>query len=130
MLLVAIINKKRLAVSLGLLGIVVVPATTGSLIKFVKHPIIPAGTSMEFDPRSITHDDIVCILKSDAESCEKARNEQQYPMIETPYPASLNQRLFVPVLRDVLLGALVPAVFVFLLPSAVRRYLRWLTTTE
>jgi len=85
---------------------------------------------MELDPRSITHDDIVCVLERDPASCEKARNEQKYPMIETPYPASLNERLFAPVLRDVLLGALVPAAFVFLLPGAVRRYLRWLTTTD
>ena len=51
-----------------------------------------------------------------------------YPPIDVPHPylASLNYVLAIPLTRDILLGALIPA-WLVLTRAIALRYLRWLT---
>jgi len=48
--------------------------------------------------------------------------------VARPYPASIDFFLAVRVVRDVALGAIVPAFVVLIFPRIARRYWRWLTS--
>jgi hypothetical protein len=44
------LNTRRLALSLGIAGVLISPLYTGSLMRFVKHPVDPAGIVYEGKP--------------------------------------------------------------------------------
>ncbi len=108
------VNIKRLALSLSLFGVILVPLFTGSLARFIKHPVDPAGvwTEMVRDPRDTSFDAFLACYdfhKLD-EGCYDSKHPQYYPdmSVSHPYPASLS-RFFLPLVRDIAFGLIVPA---------------------
>jgi hypothetical protein len=120
------LNTKRLALSLSIAGAIVVPLWTGSLMHFITNPVTPAGVWYETVNKKTIDAQIICDLSHKKDDCDKAdRLQEQLPKayIEHPYSASLNLR---PLVGQIALGAVVPAFFVLIIPSIIRRYFRWL----
>lgn len=107
------LNIKRLAISAGILGLVVVPCATGSLLRFGKHPTYSAELVGTYDAEED------CLFDP---ACERER------IGSVVHPATLDADRAFEVIRDAVIGGLSFAAFALLLPGALRRYWRWLTT--
>jgi hypothetical protein len=137
------INTKRLLLSLGVAGAVAVPLWTRSLQRFIDQPTEMVGIWFK-DSSGLWHEEpdevfaaeIICYLSRDLNrpnkqsACDKAdQARDQFPptrFAEAP-PVALNRGRAILLARDVMLGLLVPAFLVLVVPRIARRYLRWLT---
>jgi hypothetical protein len=119
------LNTKRVALSIGLAGAIVAPLGTGSLVRFVKHPV--DGGYFE---TPTTDAELSCSISElfpskdgvDRAACDKANSEPKPKDIYIS--VSLDPKRTPPLVRDVLIGFFVPALLVLLVPP----YLRWLTS--
>jgi hypothetical protein len=123
------LNLKRLAFSLGIVGAIIVPLGTGSLMRFIRHPMSSGEYGMS---REYTWTDAftACALnRSDAVSCKKAENEPENADVRRIYyPPSLDIGLALAIVRDAAIGLFGVAVLVLVLPRALQKYWRWITS--
>jgi hypothetical protein len=116
------INAKKLAISVAVVGAVAVPLFTGSLARFARHPIYPAGDTVI---AASTESSIDCAINSlNKKACDQAASD---PFATEHYSASLDTRRALPLLRDIAIGLVLPAFAVLVVPLMWRRYFRWLT---
>jgi hypothetical protein len=113
------LNTKRVVLSLSIEGAILVPLSTGSLVRFVKHPF---EYEQEFEMP--TEAAIKCVMAHDVASCDKEKQEN----LAHPYYSTLDMDRAIRVARDISLGLIVPAFLVLVFPRMIRRYLRWVTS--
>lgn len=136
------LNTRRLALSLSLAGAILVPICTGSLSRFIRHPVYPAWVERQSDPLVPSEEAMEEAAKCMAprspdcfldhpQALRVPRELKESPPrevkeLDIPHPAALDDILAARLARDIILGALVPPFLVLVFPSIVRRYLRWL----
>jgi hypothetical protein len=132
------LNKKRFALSLAIIGAIATPIWTKSL-----------QSASEAFPISFEYENYIddadryleahginkwaCIIGTNKETerniCEESRHLVGNNTIveKTTEYRGFRYELLAPFLRDIILSFLTPFIFVFVVPSIVRAYLRWVT---
>ena len=117
------LNPRRVALSLGIVGVIVAPFYTGSLVRFAKHPFYPSTAQYE---HPIDATDFACLDDPSAKSnCVQVLSDLKNARI---YPASLDATLLLSLLRDIGIGLFAPIFFLLVFPRVFGRYWHWLSS--
>jgi hypothetical protein len=112
---------------MSIVGALILPMWTGSLIRFIKHPV---EEEYVFDHSNA---DESCDAAHYAgyppsEYCAKLQHDSAPIGSYYATQATLDTERAIFVVRDLVIGLLVPTFLVLILPPIVRRYLCWLTS--